>query len=33
VFLRFCSSTSTVDWSILAAWATMTVDAALIAES
>jgi hypothetical protein len=33
VLIRFCSGTSRVVWSILAAWATMTVVAALIAES
>jgi hypothetical protein len=33
VVVRFCSGTCNVVWSILAAWATMTVAAALIAES
>jgi hypothetical protein len=33
VFVRFRSGTSRVVWSILATWATMTVAAALTAES
>jgi hypothetical protein len=33
VVVRFCSGTCRVDWSILAAWATMTVAAGLIAQS
>jgi hypothetical protein len=33
VLVRFCSGTSRVVWSILAAKATMTVATALIAES
>jgi hypothetical protein len=32
VLVHFCSGTSRVVWSILAAWATMTVVTALIAE-